>query len=245
MLERTEKVLLDNSTDAATAPRYEALCREHGFTRLHHDNAGINGGRLLCARHFDADPSLDAMLYFEDDMLLHAKDTTCPRGFRTWVPDLLARAREIVREELTPGGFFAFLGAFFAAYMPVKNLAHMNAQLQVGRVSAERLFHILDEQPTVQEKYDYFYTPEELEGLAGTIRGFHGKVRQVFTKFNNNNRDYPVRNALALRRLLGQAPPDPEATKAEYAARGQAPTRRRRGTRTDASATDRQLGLTM
>lgn len=98
------------------------------------------------------------------------------------------------------------------------------------------------EQPTVQEKYDYLYTPEELEGLAGTVRSFHGKVRRVYAKFNNNNRDYPVRNALALRRLLGQAPPDPEALKAEYEARGQAPTRKRRP---DRSATDRQLGLTM
>jgi len=26
----------------------------------------------------------------------------------------------------------------------------------------------------------------------------------VFVSFNNNNRDYPVRNALSLKRLLGQ-----------------------------------------
>ena len=27
---------------------------------------------------------------------------------------------------------------------------------------------------------------------------------EVFVSFNNNNRDYPVRNALMLKRLLGQ-----------------------------------------
>ncbi|MFQ5521606.1 MAG: DUF72 domain-containing protein, partial [Candidatus Methylomirabilia bacterium] len=58
-------------------------------------------------------------------------------------------------------------------------------------------------QPSVAEKYDYCYTPEELEGLAETVRAFHGKVRRVYMKFNNNNRDYPVRNALAFRRVLG------------------------------------------
>jgi hypothetical protein len=30
----------------------------------------------------------------------------------------------------------------------------------------------------------------------------------VFVSFNNNNRDYPVRNARTLKRLLGQPVPD-------------------------------------
>ena len=29
----------------------------------------------------------------------------------------------------------------------------------------------------------------------------------VFISFNNNNRDYPVRNALAMKRMLGQPTP--------------------------------------
>ena len=72
------------------------------------------------------------------------------------------------------------------------------------------------EQPTVAEKYDYCYAPEELQELAGSVRRFHGRVRRVYAKFNNNNWDYPVRNALALRRLLGQAVPDLEASRGEY-----------------------------
>jgi uncharacterized protein YecE (DUF72 family) len=72
------------------------------------------------------------------------------------------------------------------------------------------------QQPTVAEKYDYCYTPEELQELAGGVRKFHGKARRVYAKFNNNNWDYPVRNALAFRRLLGQAVPDLEASRGEY-----------------------------
>jgi len=74
------------------------------------------------------------------------------------------------------------------------------------------------EQPTVQEKYDYCYTPEELRGFADTIKRFHGRARRVFIKFNNNNWDYPVRNALGFRQLLGQATPDLEALRTEYEA---------------------------
>ena len=40
----------------------------------------------------------------------------------------------------------------------------------------------------------------EIDGLAE-------ESDDVFVSFNNNNRDYPVRNALALKRLLGQRVP--------------------------------------
>jgi len=57
--------------------------------------------------------------------------------------------------------------------------------------------------PTVQEKYDYLYSHPELEALANTIRS--AQAQDVTVQFNNNNRDYPVRNALAFRRLMGQS----------------------------------------
>lgn len=56
--------------------------------------------------------------------------------------------------------------------------------------------------------------------------------REIAAKFyaseslgTNNNRDYPVRNARAFRRLLGQTPPDLEALRAEFAAVLSAPRR--------------------
>ncbi len=59
---------------------------------------------------------------------------------------------EIIGGRMTPGAFFTFLGAFFAAYAPIKNLAQLNATLQLGLASADRIFAVLDEKPTVIDK---------------------------------------------------------------------------------------------
>ncbi len=58
---------------------------------------------------------------------------------------------EIVGGRMTPGEFFVFLACFFAAYGPVKNIAQMNSTLQLALSSAERIFSILEEKPTVVE----------------------------------------------------------------------------------------------
>jgi len=73
--------------------------------------------------------------------------------------------------------------------------------------------------PTVAEKYDYRYDPRELAGIAATAKRFDGQVRRLYTTFNNNRADYPIRNGLEFRRMLGQEAPDPEVLKAEYAPR--------------------------
>ncbi len=49
----------------------------------------------------------------------------------------------------TPGAFFAFITALLLAYDPVKRLAKLNANLQEGLAAADRIFHILDLQPTI------------------------------------------------------------------------------------------------
>jgi uncharacterized protein YecE (DUF72 family) len=58
--------------------------------------------------------------------------------------------------------------------------------------------------PTVREKYDYLYSEAELRELVPEIGRMGEEADQVFVSFNNNNRDYPVRNALMLKGLLGQ-----------------------------------------
>jgi len=58
---------------------------------------------------------------------------------------LLFGGREVIGGRLTPGAFFAFLGAMGAAYAPIKNLARTNAELQRAWTSVERLFRLLDE----------------------------------------------------------------------------------------------------
>jgi uncharacterized protein YecE (DUF72 family) len=63
-------------------------------------------------------------------------------------------------------------------------------------------------EPTVREKYDYLYSQEELRRLLPDVEALAREAEDVFISFNNNNRDYPVRNALMMRRLLGQRVPD-------------------------------------
>lgn len=77
-----------------------------------------------------------------------------------------------------------------------------------GRHSEGWLRQLRGEQPSVREKYDYLYTEEELAELTPGLAALASEAEQVFVSFNNNNRDYPVRNALMLRRLLGQPSPD-------------------------------------
>ena len=59
--------------------------------------------------------------------------------------------KQIGAGTMTPGQFSVFLGCFFMAYGPIKNLAQMNSTLQLGLASAERIFSVLDESPTVVE----------------------------------------------------------------------------------------------
>jgi uncharacterized protein YecE (DUF72 family) len=71
------------------------------------------------------------------------------------------------------------------------------------------------EGPSVREKYDYLYSDDELAELAPEVTALADDAERVFVAFNNNNRAYPVRNALMMRRLLGQrveTPPPMSAT---------------------------------
>jgi len=72
-----------------------------------------------------------------------------------------------------------------------------------GRNRDGWLRQLRGEEPAVREKYDYLYTTAELEALVSDVEHLTEDAEQVFVSFNNNNRDYPVRNALMMRRLLG------------------------------------------
>ncbi len=54
----------------------------------------------------------------------------------------------------TPGAFFAFITALLLAYDPVKRLAKLNANLQEGLAAAERIFQILDLDPSIVDAPD-------------------------------------------------------------------------------------------
>lgn len=76
-----------------------------------------------------------------------------------------------------------------------------------GRNAGGWLAQLRGEGPTVREKYDYLYTEPELGELRPEIERVGEEAEQVFVAFNNNNRDYPVQNALMMRRLLGRVGP--------------------------------------
>jgi uncharacterized protein YecE (DUF72 family) len=73
-----------------------------------------------------------------------------------------------------------------------------------GRNVEGFLRQLRGEEPAVREKYDYLYTEAELAALVPEVELLEREADEVFVSFNNNNRDYPVRNALMLKRLLGQ-----------------------------------------
>jgi uncharacterized protein YecE (DUF72 family) len=84
-----------------------------------------------------------------------------------------------------------------------------------GRNAEGFLRQLRGEEPSVREKYDYLYSDAELAALVPEIGGLAEESEEVFVSFNNNNRDYPVRNALALKRLLGQRGDEAPAPRAD------------------------------
>src|ERR1700693_3232700 len=52
----------------------------------------------------------------------------------------------------TPGAFFSFITALLLAYQPVKSLATLNAALQEGLAAAQRIFEVLDIEPTIRDR---------------------------------------------------------------------------------------------
>lgn len=96
---------------------------------------------------------------------------------------VLQAGRAIIRQEMSTGAFFTFLGAFFAAYAPIKNLSQLNATLQMALSGADRIFQVLDEKPSVPENPK----PKMFSGLKLGI------------EFQNVSFRYPERDHWALR----------------------------------------------
>ncbi|MGH2956005.1 MAG: DUF72 domain-containing protein [Solirubrobacterales bacterium] len=62
---------------------------------------------------------------------------------------------------------------------------------------------------TVAERFDYDYSAEELDELAGRARKLATEAEQVHVMFNNNARDLAPKAARGLREKLGQDPGPP------------------------------------
>ena len=98
---------------------------------------------------------------------------------------------EVILGRLTPGAFFAFLGAFFAAYAPIKNMARSNSELQRALASADRIFQLLDEHPASSLRGD-------------SVTAFGGLRSEI--AFDNVSFRYPGRSEPALDRCTLSIP---------------------------------------
>lgn len=66
---------------------------------------------------------------------------------------------DVINGVWTSGSFVAFLTAAFSLYQPIKNFSQTNSLIQQAGAGAERIFEILDQQPTIIERPDAVQMP--------------------------------------------------------------------------------------
>jgi ATP-binding cassette, subfamily B, bacterial MsbA len=97
----------------------------------------------------------------------------------------------VINGSSTPGIFFSFLTAVMMLYDPVKKLSGLNNTIQEGVAAASRIFDILEEKETIQEKPN----PESLEGKTFDV------------EFENVNFSYATDETPALKDINLQVAP--------------------------------------
>lgn len=89
-LTKTQKYLINNSTDSQYNEHYDKICLKYNFNQIKKGNLGVCGGRQWAAEHF-AEIGAKYMFFFEDDMLIDLSDTQCRFGLRKNINDLFDR----------------------------------------------------------------------------------------------------------------------------------------------------------
>jgi ATP-binding cassette, subfamily B, bacterial MsbA len=64
---------------------------------------------------------------------------------------ILYGGHQVISGAHTPGALFSFITALLLAYQPLKSLANLNASLQEGLAAAQRIFEVLDVEPTIRD----------------------------------------------------------------------------------------------
>ncbi len=81
--------------------------------------------------------------------------------------------------ELTTGRFFVFLAAALSMMNPIKVISHANSRIQTGMASAQRVFRLMDQEPTVLPPRN----PVPFRGFKRSLEfrnvsfGYDGKTR--------------------------------------------------------------------
>jgi subfamily B ATP-binding cassette protein MsbA len=79
---------------------------------------------------------------------------------------ILYGGHQVISEARTPGALFSFITALLLAYQPLKSLANLNASLQEGLAAAQRIFEVLDIEPTIRD----MPSAKPLRVVGGEIR---------------------------------------------------------------------------
>jgi subfamily B ATP-binding cassette protein MsbA len=64
---------------------------------------------------------------------------------------ILYGGHQVITGARTPGALFSFITALLLAYQPLKSLANLNASLQEGLAAVQRIFEVLDVEPTIRD----------------------------------------------------------------------------------------------
>jgi hypothetical protein len=101
-LDKTRKILLDNSTEEESRIKNKEIADKYGFEHIiTGKNGGICGGRQLAAEHFHESDS-DFYIFLEDDMCIHDPSTKgefCRNGFRFYIDNLYNKIHKIMLKE--------------------------------------------------------------------------------------------------------------------------------------------------
>ena len=97
-LNKTVKILLNNSTKESLLRSYDSICDKYNFKEhFKYGNKGVCGSRQFAAENF-SDSGSRYMIFFEDDMLLDFNGL-CRCGFNKNIPNLLNKVLKIIKNE--------------------------------------------------------------------------------------------------------------------------------------------------
>lgn len=98
LLNKTKKILIDNSTKEQLYPKYDDIANKYGFEIIRKGNIGVCGSRQLAAEHFHESKN-KYMIFFEDDMLIDLDNKFCKFGFRKHINNLYDTIIKIMDKE--------------------------------------------------------------------------------------------------------------------------------------------------
>jgi hypothetical protein len=185
LLNKTKKVLINNSTDISLFEKYDKLCEQYAFEEIHLDNIGICGGRQYIAEHFDS-TSADFYMFFEDDMTVNSIEdisSKCKSGLIRYVPGIYNTVVDIIIKEN-----FDFLKMSFSEFYGTNNTQW--AWYNVPQSVREEFWPNYNKLPEIgldpnapKVKFDTIETLNEVSYISGEI--YYSNWPQIVSREGN------------------------------------------------------------